>query len=147
MALYKANEFPLPKNVVEHLVNEQLKGIKEQQYLGFMKQYYAMQISNSLVNSYLFKKLKAEYDLTLTDADLDNFIEHQAIMEDHTVENWKETNAKKLEDEDFKDEVLQFTILLNILAKSEFVEAEELPEEHEAHEHKETSGEGTQEES
>lgn len=128
-ALYETNKFPLPAKVVEHLLNEQVKHMKNGQYLSFLKQYYTMEITNSLVNTYLFNKLRAEYQLTPTKADKDSFIEHRAILEDRTVENWKETNAKRLEDEDFMDEVQKFLILKMLMDKSTFVVQEDEPEE------------------
>jgi hypothetical protein len=57
------------------------------------------------------------------------FMTHQAILEDLTLEAWKEAHKKDIEDEEFAEVAKNYHILKNLADKSEFFVPEPVNEE------------------
>jgi len=77
-----------------------------------------------MISIYIVKALNRLLEPTIDDGGLEQYIEHEAILEDIPVGAWKEKNAERLNSEDFKDEARTWHMLRSLAAKAEFVKPE-----------------------
>ncbi|HNX37853.1 MAG TPA: trigger factor [Candidatus Cloacimonadota bacterium] len=129
--LYVDNNFPLPMKTLEHIAQQQMKGIDDPQWRDYYLYQVRMQLAQEMINLYILNNLKRLMPVELTDADIDNYIIHQAILEDKTAEAFKEAHKSELETEDFAETVKNYTLLVRLANTATFFvpEPEAKPEE------------------
>lgn len=121
--LYKDNPFSPPPKTLHYIVEQQLERM-DPKYREVLQQYYFQQTMQEMVSVYIVKALRKQRPLELTDDLMAEYIEHCAILEDKTVSAFKETNQEYLAGEDFKESALNYHLLRQIAANSEFIEPE-----------------------
>lgn len=126
--LYKDNPFSPPPKTLRYIVEQQLERM-DPKYREVLQQYYFQQTMQEMVSVYIIKALRKQRPLELSDELLEDYTEHCAILEDKTVSAFKETNKEFVSSEDFKDSALNYHLLRQIAASSEFVEPVNEPEE------------------
>ena len=83
---------------------------------------------------YILNNLRSKIELTVTDDMIEEYIRHVAILEDHTVEAYKEKYKEEVASEDFKLGVQNYFILRKLAETANFfipepeTEATEIPE-------------------
>ncbi len=128
--LYVDNQFDLPEKTLNHIASKEVEKIDNPQWKAYYEYQVKMQITQEMINVYTLNNLKREINIELTDEDIDIYITHNAILEDKTVDAWKEGNKDFLDKPEFKESVKNFVILNQLAAKSEFVLAENPPAEY-----------------
>ena len=118
--LYIENRFDLPEKTLAHIAAKEIEHITDENWKRFYEYQVKMQIAQEMVSVYTLNNLKKVYELEISDDQVANYIEHNAILEDKTVEAWKEANKKELEDESFKESVRNFVILRKIANSCDF---------------------------
>lgn len=130
--LYADNPFQLPERTLNYVVENELLNLKSDQemYRKYLEMQYRMEFSNQMISLYLNKALRKLTGFTLDESKMDEYIEHNAIMSDMTVEAWTEQNSERIDDEDFVDQATNWFMLRDLAAKASFVdppEPEEVP--------------------
>ncbi|HPV14666.1 MAG TPA: trigger factor [Candidatus Cloacimonadota bacterium] len=128
--LYADKPFQLPERTLNYVVEEELSRLDQQQevYRKYLEMQYRMEFSNQMISLYLNKALRKLTGFTFDESKMDEFIEHNAIMADMTVEAWTEQNSERIEDDDFIEQATNWFMLRDLAAKATFVDPPE-PEE------------------
>jgi trigger factor len=127
--LYIDNRFDLPEKTIQYLAEKELDqyNINDAQWRKYYEFQIRYQITQDFINMYLMKALRKDYEMEATDADYNNYMEHEAKLNDQSVEEWKAKHKENIEDENFKETVTNFAILNKIAATCDFVITEEEP--------------------
>jgi len=89
---------------------------------------------------YILNNLRKQVEMEVTDEMVEEYITHEAILADYTVEAYKEKNKEELASESYRDGVKNYFILRNIASTATFFVPEPEPQP-EATETTETEGE------
>lgn len=130
--LYIDNRFDLPERTLTHIAAKETENIPNQQWKAYYEYQVKMQIAQEMIHIYTMNNLKKVYQLEVSDEDKQNYIIHNAILEEKTAEAWGEQNKDFITKEDFTEAVKNFMILQMLATKNEFIDAPE-PQEHEHH--------------
>jgi len=122
--LFADSPFDLPKRTIEYLAREEAAKVEDKRYQQYYEYQFRMQFSQQMINVYIVKALNRLLNPVLEDAALEQYIEHEAILEDIPVGAWKEKHADRLNTDDFKDEARTWTMLRSLATKAEFVKPE-----------------------
>ncbi len=128
--LYADNPFQLPERTLNYVVENELANLEKEQevYRKYLEMQYRMEFSNQMISLYVTKALRKLTGYTFDEGKMDEYIEHNAIMADMTVEAWTEQNSARIQDEDFIDQATNWFMLRELAAKATFVDPPE-PEE------------------
>jgi trigger factor len=132
--LFMDNQFELPMKTIEYLAHEEAQKYGDSQQLPYIEYQLRMKISQELVEMYILNNLRSKIELTVTDDMIEEYIRHVAILEDHTVEAYKEKYKEEVASEDFKLGVQNYFILRKLAETANFfipepeTEATEIPE-------------------
>lgn len=118
--LFADNNFPLPMKTLEHIAQQQVQSISDPQWKDYYLYQVRMQLAQEMISLYIMNNLKRLMPVELTDADIENYITHQAIIEDKTVEAFKEANKKDIESDDFKETVKNYVLLCRLADTATF---------------------------
>lgn len=118
--LYIDNQFDLPTKTIEYLAAQQAERIEQVEYRKYYEYQYKMQYAQELVNVNILKALKQQIELEITDAMKDDYIEHEAALNNISAEAYIEKNRDKVESADFMDEVLAYNLLRHLATKCSF---------------------------
>jgi trigger factor len=129
--LYIDNRFDLPENTIQYIAERELDQYKitDAQWRKYYELQIRYQIMQDFINMYMMKELRKQYPLEVTDEVIEKYIEHEAILSDQKVEEWKEKHKKTLEDENFRETVLNYMILNKIAETCTFEIAKDEPAE------------------
>lgn len=127
---YADNPFQLPERTLNYVVENELENLKSDQemYRKYLEMQYKMEFSNQMISLYITKALRKLTVFNFDESRMDEYIEHNAIMEDMTVEAWTEQNSDRIQDEDFIEQATNWFMLRDLAAKATFVDPPE-PEE------------------
>jgi len=127
--LYIDNRFDLPENTIRYIAERELDqyNITDEQWRKYYEVQIRYQIMQDFINMYLMRELRKQYQLEVTDEVIEKYIEHEAKLSDQKVEEWKEKHKKTLEDENFKETVLNYMILNKIAETCNFELAKDEP--------------------
>lgn len=128
--LYADNPFQLPERTLNYVVENELSQLdqKQEMYRKYLEMQYRMEFSNQMISLYVNKALRKLTGFTLDESKMDEYIEHNAIMSDMTVDAWEEQNKDRIQDDDFIDQATNWFMLRELAAKATFVDPPE-PEE------------------
>lgn len=127
--LFTENNFDLPMKTLEYLAQQQVESITDES----LKKYYLgqirMQIAQEMIHVYIMNNLRKAMNPEIGEEQVSEYMTHQAILEDLTLEAWKEAHKKDIEDEEFAEVAKNYHILKNLADKSEFFVPEPVNEE------------------
>ncbi|MDZ4182987.1 MAG: trigger factor [Candidatus Cloacimonadaceae bacterium] len=144
--LYVDNRYDLPHRTIEYLAEKEVERLGKPEWKQYYEYQIKMQIAQEMISLYTMNNLKKMIDIEITDEMIEEYIEHEAILEDKSVGAYKETHKDFQDSDDFKEAVKNYFILRKLSATSEF-HIPDPEEEHEGHEHIEDAQiveEGTQ---
>ena len=118
--LFVDNNFELPMKTLKYLAEQQTSKIADEQTKAYYLYQYQMQIAQEMINVYIMNNLRKAMPLEVTDEMLHEYYTHEAILDDKTVEAWKEANQKDISDETYKEVVQGYFLLKQIADTSEF---------------------------
>lgn len=118
--LYVDNNFPLPMKTLEHIAQQQIEGLEDPKWKDYYLYQMRMQIAQEMIHLYIINNLKRLMPVELSEADTENYIIHQAILEGITAEAFKEANKKELEGPEFVETVKNYTLLCRLSATCEY---------------------------
>lgn len=131
--LYVDNNFELPYKTIEYLAEQEAAKVDNPDYRKFYIYQYKMQIAQEMISMYVMNSLRQAVPMEVSDEMMAEYITHEAILEDKSVEAYKEQNADYLGQAEYKLAVQNYFILRQIANSSDFFvpepEAEtEIPE-------------------
>ena len=118
--LFIDNNFELPMKTLRYLAEQQTSKIADEQTKAYYLYQYQMQIAQEMINVYIMNNLRKAMPLEITEEMQTEYYTHEAILDDKTVEAWKEANQKDISDETYKDVVQGYFLLKQIADTSEF---------------------------
>ncbi|MCK9585184.1 MAG: hypothetical protein M0R69_09835 [Candidatus Cloacimonetes bacterium] len=118
--LFMDNQFELPMKTIEYLAHEEAEKYGNHEQLPYIEYQLRMKISQELVEMYILNSLRSKIELDVTDEMLAEYITHQAILEDHTVEAYKEKYKDEIASEDFALGVKNYFILRKLAETANF---------------------------
>lgn len=118
--LYVDNNFELPMKTIQYLAAKEAENSPHQQYRQYLEYQYKMQISQEMVTMYILKNLREQVELEVTDEMMEEYITHEAILADNTVEAYKERKKDEIASEDYRDGVRNYFILRKLAATADF---------------------------
>lgn len=118
--LFVDNNFELPMKTLKHVAEKQVEQVTDEQAKAYYLYQYQMQIAQEMISMYILNNLRKAMPLELTDEMKDEYYTHEAILDDKTVEAWKEANQKEIANPEFGIAVENFFILKQIADSSEF---------------------------
>ena len=127
--LFIENQFPLPVKTIKHLVEDQIKDIKNDKVQEYYYQYYYIAYSSILVKNYITDNLLRLMPIELTDEMIEEYITHLAILKNMGSEAYKENYMSDISSEDIATDAKEYFILRQIAQTCEFVIEEETEEE------------------
>jgi len=128
--LYIDNRFDLPHKTIEYLAEQETEKVPNPEYRKYYAYQYKMQIAQEMISMYVMHNLKKAMPIELTDEMLEEYITHEAILEDKSVEAYKTANAEDMKDGQFREAAENYFILRKIATGSSFFIPE--PEKEEA---------------
>lgn len=123
--LFVDNNFDLPTKTIEYLAEKEAEKVDNPEYRKFYVYQYRMQIAQEMVTMYIMSNLRKAMPMEVTDEMLENYIIHEAILEDISAEAFKEANKEELGTEEFRMAAHNYFILRAIAATCDFVITEE----------------------
>jgi FKBP-type peptidyl-prolyl cis-trans isomerase (trigger factor) len=126
--LYVDNNFDLPMKTIDYLAKKEAEKSPYQQYRQYLEYQYRMQISNEMVTMYILNNLRQQIEMEVTDEMLNEYITHEAILADFTLEAYKEKNKEELASEAYRDGVKNFFILRKLASTATFFVPEPEPQ-------------------
>lgn len=132
--LYMDNQFELPLKTIEYLAHEEAQQYGDSPHLQYIEYQLRMQISQELVELYIMNHLREKIELTITDEMTQEYLTHRAILEDHTVEAYKEKYKEEIGNENFDIGVKNYFILRQLAETANYfipepeAEETEIPE-------------------
>jgi FKBP-type peptidyl-prolyl cis-trans isomerase (trigger factor) len=127
--LFVDNNFDLPHKTIEYLAEQEAGKIDNPEYKKFYMYQYRMQIAQEMVSMYIMNNLRKALPLEVTDDMMEEYIIHEAILEDKSAEAYKEANKDEIGTDNYKLAVQNYFILRQIAKSSDFVIAEPEAEE------------------
>jgi len=118
--LFKDNQFELPMKTINYLAHEEAQQYGNIDQLPYIEYQLSMKIAQELVEMYILNNLRDKIELTVTDEMLAEYLTHVAILEDHTVEAYKEKHKDELASEDFALGVKNYFILRKLAETANF---------------------------
>jgi len=126
--LFTDNPFPLPMKTVEYLAFQQISDVSDDNLRKLLLNRYYYMIMNQMVQLYIGNALMKEKPIELTDEMVEEYINHQAIIQDVTVEAYKEHSKIDFSSQDTQNSIKEYFILRQIAKTCEFVIEKEPPE-------------------
>ncbi|KAF5040608.1 Trigger factor [anaerobic digester metagenome] len=118
--LFIDNKFDLPMKTINYLAAKEAEQSPHAQYRQYLEYQYRMQISQELITMYVLKNLRKVVDLEITDAMTEEYITHEAILADNTVEAYKGRKKDEIASDDYRDGVRNFFILRKLAETADF---------------------------
>ncbi|MDP3113225.1 MAG: trigger factor [Candidatus Cloacimonadaceae bacterium] len=118
--LYIDNYFDLPSRTIDYLAEKDLERMDKPEWKKYYEYQIKMQIAQEMITYYTVSNLKKRIELEITDEMKDEYIEHEAILEDKSVGAYKETHQDEMDNENFPEEMRTYFILRKLAAVSEF---------------------------
>ncbi len=125
--LFTDNKFPLPPKTLRYILEDELKNA-DPRIRDLLFQYYAQNLVQEMTSLYIMQALRKQQELELTDALLEQYIEHLAILDDVSAGAFKEKEADRIASDDFRIAATNFHILRDLAAANDFIEAPDQPE-------------------
>jgi trigger factor len=127
--LYVDNRFDLPEKTIKYLAEKELDeyNISDAQWRKYYEFQIRYRITQDFINMYLMKALRKEYAMEATEEDIAYYMEHEAKLNDQSMEEWTQKHKETIENEDFKETVTNFSILNKISQTCEYFVAAEEP--------------------
>lgn len=131
--LYQDNKFGLPMKTINYLAEQEAEKVENPEYRKFYEYQYKMQIAQEMITMYTLHNLRRVMPVEVTEAMMEEYLRHEAILEDKSLEAFKEANKDEIGNEQYQDAAQNYFILRKIAASSSFFvpepEAEaEIPE-------------------
>ncbi len=128
--LFVDNNFDLPHKTIEYLAEQEAGKIEVPEYKKFYIYQYRMQIAQEMVSMYIMNNLRKAISIELSPEMMDEYITHEAILEDKSAEAYKEAYKGELEQEHYVNSAKNYFILRQLAATSSFFipEPETTPE-------------------
>ena len=127
--LYVDNNFDVPEKTIEYLAEQEASKVDNPEYRKFYQYQYRMQIAKELVTMYILSNLREAMPMEISPEMKEEYITHEAILEDKSVEAYKETYKDELDEEEFIAGAKNYFILRKIASSCDFFVPEEEPEE------------------
>lgn len=109
--LFVDNNFDLPVKTIGYLAEQEAEKYPNQEYRKFLEYQYRMQISQEMVTMYVLSQLRKQVEIEISDDMTEEYIKHEAILADMTVEAYKEKNKAEIASDGYKDGVRNYYIL------------------------------------
>lgn len=131
--LYQDNKFALPMKTISYLAEQETQKVDNPEYRKFYEYQYKMQIAQEMISMYILHNLRRVMPMEISEEMTETYLRHEAILEDKSLEAFKEANKEQLGSEEYKDAAQNYFILRKIAESSSFFvpepEAEaEIPE-------------------
>ncbi|MCB5257484.1 MAG: hypothetical protein LHW63_08270 [Candidatus Cloacimonetes bacterium] len=129
--LYVDNKFDLPVKTIGYLAQQEAQNHPNKQYHQFLEYQYRMQISQEMITMYILNQLRTQMEIEITDDMFEDYVKHEAILADHTVDAYKDKHKDEIASNEFKNGVKNFYILRKLAETANFFipEPEAAPEE------------------
>ncbi|MDD4308819.1 MAG: trigger factor [Candidatus Cloacimonetes bacterium] len=123
--LFVDNNFDIPNKTIEYLAKKEAEKIDNPEYRKYYEYQYSMQIAQELVTMYIMNNLRKAMPMEVSPEMLEEYYTHEAILEDISVEAYKDSYSDEINTEEFKHAVQNYFILRQICQNSSFFVAEE----------------------
>ncbi len=127
--LYVDNNFDLPHKTIEYLADQEAEKLNNPAYKQYLVHQYRMQIAQEMVSMYIMNNLRKAIPLELSDEMVEEYMIHEAILEDMSAEAYKEKYKDELDHPSYRKGITNYFILRNIAKTCEFTIVEENTEE------------------
>jgi trigger factor len=127
--LYVDNNFDLPHKTIEYLAEQEADKLNNPAYKQYLMYQYRMQIAQEMVSMYIMSNLRKAVPLEINSEMVEEYIIHEAILEDISAEAYKEKYKEEIDKESFKLGIENYFILRNIAKTCDFVIQEDPVEE------------------
>jgi len=127
--LYVDNNFDLPHKTIEYLADQEAEKLNNPAYKQYLVYQYRMQIAQEMVSMYIMNNLRKAIPLELSDEMVEEYMIHEAILEDMSAEAYKEKYKDELDQPSYRMGITNYFILRNIAKTCEFTILEENTEE------------------
>ncbi|MDI3503878.1 MAG: trigger factor [Candidatus Cloacimonadota bacterium] len=118
--LFVDNQFDLPMKTIDFMANQEAKQHSIPEYQQYLQYQFRVQISQELVSLYILKNLRKVIELDITDEMIEEYITHESILGEHTVEVYKEMHRDEIGTEEFKNGVRNYFILRKLAETANF---------------------------
>ncbi|MDD2543092.1 MAG: trigger factor [Candidatus Cloacimonetes bacterium] len=118
--LFIDNRFDLPKKTIDYLADKEAENSPHPEYRQYLKYQYQMQISQDLINMYILRNLRQNMPQEISAEMMEEYFKHSAILEDITVEAYKEKHKDEISEEDFSQNVQNYFILRKLAETADF---------------------------
>jgi trigger factor len=109
--LFVDNNFDLPMKTISYLAEQEAQKHPNREYHKYLEYQYRMQISQEMVTMYILKQLRNQVEIEITEEMFEEYIKHEAILADHTVEAYKEAHKEEIASAEYQDGVRNFYTL------------------------------------
>lgn len=109
--LFVDNNFDLPMKTISYLAEQEAQKHPNREYHKFFEYQYRMQISQEMVTMYILNQLRNQIEIDITDDMVEEYIKHEAILADNTVDAYKEAHKEEIATQEYKNGVRNFFIL------------------------------------
>lgn len=109
--LFVDNNFDLPMKTISYLAEQEAQKHPNREYHKFLEYQYRMQISQEMVTMYILNQLRNQIEIDITDDMVEEYIKHEAILADNTVDAYKEAHKEEIATQEYKNGVRNFFIL------------------------------------
>lgn len=127
--LFQDNKYDMPYKTINYLAAQEADKIENPEYRKFYEYQYQMQITQEMIYIYTLNNLRRVMPLEVTEEMMEEYLRHEAILSDMSVEAYKEANKDDIGTEQFADAAQNFFILRKIAESSSFFVPEPVPEE------------------
>lgn len=118
--LFVDNNFELPHKTIEYLAEQEAGKIEVPEYKKFYVYQYRMQIAQEMVSMYIMNNLRKAIPMEVSPEMMEEYIIHEAILEDKSAEAFKEAYKGEIESEQYMQAAKNYYILRQIAASCDF---------------------------
>lgn len=119
--LFMDNKFDFPMKTINYLANQEAEKSPYPEYRQYIEYQYQMKVMQEMVGIYVLNNLRSKVEIEISDEMLEDYIKHEAIIADNTVEAFKENNAEEIVNDEFLISAKNYFILRKMAETANFV--------------------------
>lgn len=119
--LFMDNKFDFPMKTINYLANQEAEKSPYPEYRQYIEYQYQMKVMQEMVGIYVLNNLRSKVEIEISDEMLEDYIKHEAIIADNTVEAFKEHNAEEIVNDEFLIGAKNYFILRKMAETANFV--------------------------
>lgn len=117
--LFVDNKFELPVRAIKLLVEQNMESYPKD-YKEYMEYYLTMQLTQQFITIYILQNLRRLMPMEITPEMLDEYYTHNAILEELTLEAYKNKHKDEIKEEEDKEMAHSYFILKKLAKTATF---------------------------